>query len=139
MSLIKAIKITQRQLHIDQATHEANVRHVSNGRAKSSTNLSPREQRELLGIYRGMQPKQASFTLPKQVQLIYSLWTQLHQVGAVRIDSKEACDEFCSKYLNGKTILQSPSQWSSIIESMKQWKARIVREAELGKQEQPNE
>ena len=132
MSLIQQIKITQKKLRIDQDTHILNVQEVSNQRATSCKKLSPREQRSLLTKYRSMLPANKSFTLPKQVQLIYSLWTQLHQVGAVRIDSKEDCDQYCKNHLNGKSILQSPSQWTSIIESMKQWKARVIREQELG-------
>lgn len=124
MSYVQAIKICQKQLGIDQDTHQLNVLEVSDQRVKSCTKLSPRQQRALLDKYKGMLPKK--IILPRQVKLIYSLWTQLAQVGAVDIDSKQACDSFCEKHLNGKKLIQCPSQWSSIIESLKQWKKRHV-------------
>jgi len=128
MSYIQAIKIAQKQLKIDQDTHVLNVLDVSDQRVSSCTKLSPRQQRVLLTKYRSMLPAKKPFTLPKQVQLIYSLWTQLHQVGAVKTDSKQACDAYCEKRLGGKAIIECPSKWGTIIESLKSWKARVVAE-----------
>ena len=71
-----------------------------------------------------MNPKAGKKQLPAQLKMIYSLWGQLSRAGAVNIDSKQACDSFCEKHLQGKKLSQSAHQWPHIIEVLKQWLTR---------------
>lgn len=128
-TMIAAIKITQKQAGIFTESHKLNVLDVSNQRTDSCAQLTLKEQQELLARYKKLAPLGGStFQLPPQLKMIYSLWSQLHKAGAVNVDSKQACDTFCEKHLHGKTLIQSQSQWTSIIEVLKKWLARVNKE-----------
>ncbi|MBS3796695.1 MULTISPECIES: phage protein GemA/Gp16 family protein [unclassified Pseudoalteromonas] len=122
-NLVQQIKIAQKAAGISDDAHRANVLYISNRRENSSTKLTKLEQQQLLTRYRSMAPKESK-ELPPQLKMIYSLWGQLFRAGAVNIDSKQACDNFCAKHLQGKTLAQSASQWGAIIEVLKQWLKR---------------
>ncbi len=131
MSLVTAIKITQKQVGIFEEAHKLNVLDVSKQKTDSCTQLTHKQQAELLARYKSMLPKSESkFIFPAQLRLIYSLWKQLHIAGGVDINSKQACDTFCEKYLKGRTLLQSKDQWSSIIEVQKAWLTRCKKEGQ---------
>ena len=80
----------------------------------------------LIECYQKMAPNNqgGKAGLPPQLKMIYSLWEQLHKENLVNTDSKQACDTFCEKYLEGKTLAQSARQWHSIIEVLKAWLKR---------------
>ena len=123
-NLIQQIKIAQKAAGIDQHTHQLNVSYICDGRVNTSTGLTKLEQQQLLARYRAMNPNAGKTQLPAQLKMIYSLWGQLSRAGAVNIDSKQACDAFCEKHLQGKKLSQSAQQWPHIIEVLKQWLAR---------------
>jgi len=129
-NLIQQIKIAQKAAGIDQDTHQLNVSYIADGRTNTCTGLSKLEQQQLLARYRAMNPNAGKKQLPAQLKMIYSLWGQLHRAGAVNVDSKQACDAFCEKHLQGKTLYKSAQQWPHIIEVLKQWLAR--QKAEQG-------
>ncbi|MEC8325884.1 MAG: phage protein GemA/Gp16 family protein [Pseudomonadota bacterium] len=116
---IKLIKTLQRQKGVTQDAHIANVLYVSNNRKRSCTELSLREQKQLINIYRNMKS-----VMPPQLKMIYSLWGQLHRAGLVNVDSKQACDTFCEKHLQGKKLAGAANQWGAIIEVLKAWLKR---------------
>ncbi|MEM5546973.1 phage protein GemA/Gp16 family protein [Pseudoalteromonas fuliginea] len=123
-NLIQQIKIAQKAAGIEQDTHQLNVAYISNKRTNTCTSLTKLEQQQLLARYRAMNPNAGKKQLPAQLKMIYSLWGQLSRAGAVNIDSKQACDSFCEKHLQGKKLSQSAQQWTHIIEVLKQWLAR---------------
>ncbi|MGK2236805.1 MAG: hypothetical protein ACI85L_001968 [Pseudomonadota bacterium] len=123
-NLIQQIKIAQKAAGIDQDTHQLNVSYICDGRVNTCTGLTKLEQQQLLARYRAMNPNAGKTKLPAQLKMIYSLWGQLSRAGAVNIDSKQACDTFCEKHLQGKKLSQSAQQWPHIIEVLKQWLAR---------------
>ena len=123
-NLTQQIKIAQKVAGIDQDTHQLNVAYISNQRTNTCTGLTKLEQQQLLARYRAMNPNTGKTQLPAQLKMIYSLWGQLSRAGAVNIDSKQACNLFCEKHLQGKKLSQSAQQWPHIIEVLKQWLAR---------------
>ena len=116
---IKLIKTLQRQKGVSQDAHVANVLYVSNNKTRSCKDLNEREQKKLISIYRNMKS-----VMPPQLKMIYSLWGQLHRAGLVNVDSKQACDAFCEKYLQGKKLTASSKQWGALIEMLKAWLKR---------------
>ncbi|ESP95048.1 phage protein GemA/Gp16 family protein [Pseudoalteromonas luteoviolacea] len=113
--MIKAIKAAQRAAGIDQVCHVKNVKQISGGLTNSCTGLNKNQQKALLWRYRNMAE------MPKQLRLIYSLWSQLASAGKVEDDSKQACDVFCEKFCDGKRLYNAEGHWQAVIEILKQW------------------
>lgn len=128
LNLVRYIKMAQKNALISQEAHRQNVMDVSGNRTNTCTNLGVKEQKILLERYKALAPKKP---LPKQLKYIYSLWAQLHKKGLVNVNSKVACDNFCARLLKGKTLSQSPEQWSKVIEVLKKWLTRDPKKGGL--------
>lgn len=136
---IKLIHVARRDLGLDDATYRAVLREVAG--VKSSTELDSRGRHKLLEHFKqkGFTVKsKAKATKPNvsagavssaaadpQYHKIRSLWSALHEAGAVRVNTEAAlrifikritgCDDY--RFCNGQQVV-------TVIEALKKWLAR---------------
>ena len=72
---------------------------------------------------------QKSNPMPKQRKKIYYYWEQLHKIGAIKLNSKLACDNWMCRQLDIHSDVRAlnnlhAEEFSSPLESIKRWVKR---------------
>lgn len=130
---IKLIHVARRELGLDEETYRAMLKNVAG--VSSSTDLSYQGRQKVLAHLKAAGFKVKSKAAPAaiasggqvdpQYRKIQALWTELHGVGAVRVNTEAALRVYIKRITGcGDYQFCSSAQVVAIIETLKKWLAR---------------
>jgi phage gp16-like protein len=130
---IKLIHVGRRELQLDEETYRAMLQAVAG--VDSAAKLDATGRRAVLDHMKrkGFKVKGKSATAPTgqkdadpQYRKIQALWTELAQLGAVRVNTEAAIRVYIKRItgVNDYAFCNS-SQVTSIIETLKKWRDRV--------------
>jgi phage gp16-like protein len=135
---LKIIHVAKKQLGLDDDTYRSIVSMICNGRTNSSAQLDGGERAKLIDhlVGRGfkLEPaqkaKSRAMAADDQSKMIRALWLELAATGAVRNSSEASLAAFVKRQI-GVSALQwlDVKQASTVIESLKNWLARVQSKA----------
>jgi phage gp16-like protein len=132
---LAAIHIAKKELRLDDDTYRDLVRRFTGGRADSAARMSAAERRSLLaqfgklGFVNQAKPQRAWKPARKpQARLVWALWKELGDLGALDNPAREACRAFCAKTAGIEAATDpdflDAAQLNKVIEGLKAWLAR---------------
>lgn len=133
-ALLAMVHIARKDLGLDEDTYRDVLERVT-GRA-SARDLDERDLSKVIDAFKvkGWQPKAGKRHVTKSdkpyVRKVYALWGELHRKGIVKGESRGALRAFVKR-----TTTATDPEWltldqaMTVIEALKQWRARVEREA----------
>ena len=139
-ALIRKIQVARRQTPgmDDDVAYRAFLVDSTAGNKNSLREMTDRELVEVIDHFKtlGWQPKASKHQYKKnndsQIRMIYGLWSELHELGAVRDGSREALRKWVNRMTGVERIewLFSTTDVNKVIESLKAWRDRAEEELE---------
>ncbi|MCB7134792.1 regulatory protein GemA [Salmonella enterica subsp. enterica serovar Hillegersberg] len=128
--LLKVIHVARRELQLDEATYRQLLKTHCGG--SSLRAMSDAQLTRIFAVMKNQGFKVTSREPPaydKQAAMIYALWRELANGGAVRDDGSLALNKFIQRQ-TGIARLEwlNNQQASQVIEQLKKWLARVGRE-----------
>jgi phage gp16-like protein len=129
-ALIAKIHIAKKELALDDDTYRSILKRVtgkeSSAKLRYSQLVDVLEEFKNLG-FKGKKFKEAD---DPQARKIYALWTKLFKLGAIADKSRRGLGSFCERMTGVSTPeWLDVEQATKVIESLKQWIARVKSKA----------
>jgi phage gp16-like protein len=125
--LLATVHIAKKELALDESTYRAVLERVTGGRADSAADLTDDELGQVVDHFKahGWTNKKKRFSGQPHVRKVWALWGEMHRAGIVKGAMRPALRAFV-KRMTGVTDPEwlDPSQARTVIESLKQWRAR---------------
>jgi len=139
-ALVQKAAIARNQIGINKEAHKIMI--YNRYGVESSTDLNEKQLADLIGVYvrkydwkpkKSKKKRKYSKAKNPQVRMIFGLWTELYELGEVKDPSREALREWVRRMTKsdeqpdgcGDPDWLTPEQSQQLVESLKQWIARI--------------
>lgn len=127
--LLASVHIARKDLGLDESTYRSVLEQVSGGR-DSAAHLTDEELGAVLDRFRasGWSPRKRRFSEKAHVRKVWALWGEMHRAGLVHGPMRAGLRSFV-KRMTGLTDPEwlDPMQARTVIEALKQWRAREER------------